>query len=587
MLASRTLVSCLLSLFLCFNTIVASEDWNWNEIANDLQGLLDKLELSYENHHLSGLRRRDATARSTYWQPLSPTQRPAPSDSFSDQLSQLAGQLGSSLNQLIALIQQQYNIGPPIFASSSSSPSHPTALPVTRQSPGASYYATTPRPSTNAAVPVTVVTAPASPTIQSVSSSSVESQPQPSSGTGTGTYTFDPQASNLNVVYYSQTDLTSTVSLTQICSDPSIDIIILAFVTELFGPGNYPSMNMASNCWAPNAAQQAAGATGLLDCVQVGDGLGFAAQIATCQSQQGKKVMLSLGGAFANLQIPSEDQAVEAAHTLWDLFLGGVSNSSTTPLRPYGNVILDGIDLDNESPSNAAHLPTLMSTLRSLMATATDTDTTDPSPSKAYYLSAAPQCPELGPDASIPVPELLDVIDFFNVQFYNNPSCQLNAGQPFLDSLRSWSQALMQDTTITSTAGKKQKQKRWSRSRSRSRSTRITANANANTNTNTFDGRSNSNPNPNPNPGFITINNGITAPRLLLGTPAFPAAGSGYVNVSEYMTILEQVKNLALPNLAGAVFWDGAYEIRSGAVIDESGTEKTYTYADVVREVFG
>lgn len=74
-------------------------------------------------------------------------------------------------------------------------------------------------------------------------------------------------------------------------------------------------------------------------------------------------------------------------------------------------------------------------------------------------------------------------------------------------------------------------------------------------------------------------------PRLLLGTPAFPAAGSGYVSVSEYKAILEQVKTLALPNLAGAVFWDGAYEIRSGAVIDETGTEKTY--ADVVREILG
>jgi hypothetical protein len=230
-----------------------------------------------------------------------------------------------------------------------------------------------------------------------------------------------------------------------------------------------------------------------------------------------------------------------------------------------------------------------MSTLRSLMATATATDTdtatdtTDPSTStpKAYYLSAAPQCPQ--PDTSIPVPELLGVIDFFNVQFYNNPSCQLNAGQPFLDSLRSWSQALMQDTTTsttTSTTDKKQKR------RSRSRSSRIN-NANTNSNTNMHDGTINSRSNPNPNPGFITINNGITSPRLLLGTPAFPAAGTGYVNVSSYMTILEQVKDLALPSLAGAVFWDGAYEIRSGAVIDGSGTEKTYTYADVVREVFG
>ncbi len=334
MLASRTLFPCLLSLFLCITTIVASEDWD--EIANDLQELLDKIEQSHENH-VSGLTGRDSTARRTYWKPISPTQRPDPSDSFSDQLSQLAGQLGSSLNQLIALIQQQYNIGAPVFASSSA---HPTVLPITRQSTQSTYAA--PRPSTNYAV---------SPTMQPPPSSSGS---QPTSGT----YTFDPQAPNLNVVYYSQTDLTSTVPLTQIGADPSIDIVILAFVTELFGPGNYPSMNMASNCWAPNTAQQAAGATGLLDCV--GDGL--AAKIATCQSQ-GKKVMLSLGGAFANLQIPSEDKAVEAAHTLWDLFLGG-SNSPSAPLRPYGSVVLDGIDLGKSPalmippcPTPISHLP--------------------------------------------------------------------------------------------------------------------------------------------------------------------------------------------------------------------------------------
>ena len=71
-----------------------------------------------------------------------------------------------------------------------------------------------------------------------------------------------PQSTNLNVVYYSQTDLTPVISLTQVCADPNIDIVILAFVTNLVSAGGYPAMNMASNCWAPNAAQQAAGATG-------------------------------------------------------------------------------------------------------------------------------------------------------------------------------------------------------------------------------------------------------------------------------------------------------------------------------------
>jgi len=51
-----------------------------------------------------------------------------------------------------------------------------------------------------------------------------------------------------------------------------------------------------------------------------------------------------LGGSTGNLYIANQDQAVEAANTLWSLFLGG-SNATLTPLRPYGGVVLDGIDL--------------------------------------------------------------------------------------------------------------------------------------------------------------------------------------------------------------------------------------------------
>jgi chitinase len=127
--------------------------------------------------------------------------------------------------------------------------------------------------------------------------------------------------------------------LIQVCNDPSIDIVILAFITKFVSNGGYPAMNMASNCWAPNATQQAAGATGLLDCV--GDGL--ASEIAQCQ-QQGKKVMLSLGGSVGDLSMSSDAQAVQVANTLWNLFLGGTDPASMA-LRPYGNVVLDGIDI--------------------------------------------------------------------------------------------------------------------------------------------------------------------------------------------------------------------------------------------------
>jgi chitinase len=181
-----------------------------------------------------------------------------------------------------------------------------------------------------------------------------------------------------------------------------------------------------------------------------------------------------------------------------------------------------------------------MSTLRGLLASDS---------SKKYFLTAAPQCPR--PDQSIPVPELTQYIDFFGVQFYNNPSCQLSSGSGFLSSVHSWSQTL-------AASGNKLK-----RSSSRFWPRQSTAAVTTGT--------------------FVNIDNGVTGPKLLIGTPAFAGAGSGFVSVAEYQDILRQVQGLGLPNVAGAMFWDGAYEIGSGGGGgDQGGT----TYAQVVREVF-
>ncbi|KAI1620243.1 chitinase [Exophiala viscosa] len=538
MLISNSLVSFTFPFLLCISPIAALGPGR-NEIASDAQDLLDNLKLSHRDL-VANLRRRDPNAE--YWTKLAGSQPSGTPSTLSDELSHVLGDLGSSLNQLIQILSSLYDIAPPILVSDSSSS---TVLPITALNT-ASSTATTPATTlvtaqatipttTTEATPTTIsvtspTTAPTTTSAPAFTTNTNITSTIPSSSSST-TYTFNPQASNLNVVYYSQTDLTSKVPLTQICNDPSIDIIILAFVTELFANGGWPALNLGSNCWAASAAQQAAGATGLLDCV----GDGFNSQITTCQSQ-GKKVLLSLGGSTGNLAIPSDEMALEAANTLWSLFLGG-SNASTSPIRPFGSVVLDGIDLDNESPSNEPHLAILMSTLRSLLATDT---------SKQYYLTAAPQCPQ--PDQSIPVPELLPYIDFFGVQFYNNPSCQVNAGQGFLSSVQSWSQALQN----TSTSKLKRSSSRfWPRQ---------SASSMAGT--------------------FVNINNGVTAPRLLIGTPAFAGAGSGFVSVSEYQSILQQVAALDLPNLAGAMFWDGAYEVESGG--GDNGT----TYAQIVREVF-
>jgi hypothetical protein len=43
---------------------------------------------------------------------------------------------------------------------------------------------------------------------------------------------------------------------------------------------------------------------------------------------------------------------------------------------------------------------------------------------KKYYLSAALQCPR--PDIHIPLASMQSSIDFIWIQFYNNPSCNLD-----------------------------------------------------------------------------------------------------------------------------------------------------------------
>jgi hypothetical protein len=308
---------------------------DWANVAATLRSTLDVLQLSHEQYLAqvpNPHSRRDATFRTGpagYWRPLAANKRLDASEDFSGQLNDLVNEIGSAVQQLIQLLASQFDIDgllPSTTTSAGAFTGQPSILPITNLN-----------------------TPPASAT---TSPSLVPDRPLHTSATSwpsatsspSATYTFNPRASDLNVVYYSQTDLTSVISLTQVCDDPAVDIVILAFVTHFVSNGGYPAMNMASNCWAPNAAQQAAGATGLLDCVSDG----FASKIARCQ-QQGKKVMLSVGGAVGDLSMSSDAQAVQVANTLWNLFLGGTDPASA-PLRPYGDVVLDGIDIGRVSP---------------------------------------------------------------------------------------------------------------------------------------------------------------------------------------------------------------------------------------------
>jgi len=82
--------------------------------------------------------------------------------------------------------------------------------------------------------------------------------------------------------------------------------------------------------------------------------------IRNCQSK-GIKVVLSLGGAVGSYGFTSDAQATQFAGLLWDMVFEG--NSS---LRPFGEAVLDGVDLDIEGGSTTGY-PTFVKAIRSRM----------------------------------------------------------------------------------------------------------------------------------------------------------------------------------------------------------------------------
>lgn len=82
--------------------------------------------------------------------------------------------------------------------------------------------------------------APAPPAVETSAASSQASPASTDSPASAG-------AGNMNIVYYAQTPATGQVELTTICNDPTIDIVVLAFVTDLFTAGGYPTVSSASS----------------------------------------------------------------------------------------------------------------------------------------------------------------------------------------------------------------------------------------------------------------------------------------------------------------------------------------------------
>ncbi|KAG0044306.1 Chitinase 1 [Gryganskiella cystojenkinii] len=177
-------------------------------------------------------------------------------------------------------------------------------------------------------------------------------------------------------------------SLSRYCDDSTIDVLVLGFIYQI--SNGIPVLNLAGHCTTYFPGTQ------ILNCPDV------ARDIKTCQ-QNGKAIILSIGGASGTYTLPDASSGEQFATQIWNQYLGG---ESTT--RPFGNVILDGIDLDLESGGAETGYAIFVNELRSKFK----------SGSRPYYITAAPQC--VFPDAATSYALDHAWFDMVWVQFYNN-----------------------------------------------------------------------------------------------------------------------------------------------------------------------
>ncbi|EIW57168.1 glycoside hydrolase [Trametes versicolor FP-101664 SS1] len=269
---------------------------------------------------------------------------------------------------------------------------------------------------------------------------------------------FDLTRNDNLAVYWGQDSSGNQKSLASYCQDSTIDVFPIAFLYIFRGTGGEPVIDFANTCnqWD----QGTFSGTDLANCTSM------AKDIKTCQAA-GKLVTLSLGGATGQVGFSSDSQAQSFADQVWNLFLGGSSS-----IRPFGDAVLDGVDLDIES-GTPAHYAAFVNRIRSnagettlnatsfalnvtahanatlhantthghANATTTHADkaknTTTvidvTNKNKYYYITAAPQCPY--PDAYIGAALNDAPFDAVYVQFYNN-YCGLD--QPSDYNLATW-----------------------------------------------------------------------------------------------------------------------------------------------------
>lgn len=196
------------------------------------------------------------------------------------------------------------------------------------------------------------------------------------------------------MVIYTGCSDTPASSLDKVCSNPAYDVVVLAFASSWTGDG--PISLTMDSC---------TGEMGKTDCSST------AQNLEICR-RNGKKILLSLGGANGAYSLASDVAGTQLADRLWRYVLGGTPTAAEGK-RPFGSFVLDGIDLDIEGGAPTGYA-SFVKSLRQLM----DADHSHP-----YFITAAPQCPLpdawIGPGNGTALGDAPQAFDALFVQYYN------------------------------------------------------------------------------------------------------------------------------------------------------------------------
>jgi chitinase len=230
----------------------------------------------------------------------------------------------------------------------------------------------------------------------------------------TASAALNAASSNNVVVYWGQGYDQKTLS--DVCQDPSYDVVTLGFVTGFpMKVGDYPTTNFGNACAGDTYEHPS-------DPTQNGKLLktcgGIEPGIQKCR-ENGKTVLLSLGGGDPNnYYLPSEEVAKYFAKFLIGAF--GPKSSEWTGPRPFGDEFVDGFDLDLEA--DAGKVPSKEYIYANYAYLVNQLKEMQPS----LLITAAPQC-------VVPDVRLADAItnapfDMIFTQFYNTDECSARLG---------------------------------------------------------------------------------------------------------------------------------------------------------------